>query len=208
MIKTQDNLGRRGAIPVIFFVLALAAYCAPWLASTGASMSLNGYDLGEWSSLVPGVRYGAQPMVVPGLLRAQLIFAAAIAALLPTRRGSWFWWICGAGALALVIALLPPFEYFLEESWRADVNYGQQATFALLGLFNAAVCWMMPRGWPRRIVLIVLAAAGVITTAAGISAAVRLAAGYNIPATVGIGVVGYVAALAGITFAALLPRRI
>src|SRR5688572_2499657 len=183
----------RAWLTTVFVALALAAYCAPWLASSGASLSLNGYDLAEWSSLVPGVRYGAQPMVVTGLLRAQLIFAAAIVALLPTRRGSWLWWICGAAAVALAVALLPPFEYFLEESWRVDVNYGQQVTFALLALVNAAICWVMPRGRQRRIALIVIAAAGIITALAGASQAVGLAAGYDIPATVGMGVVGYVA---------------
>jgi hypothetical protein len=189
-----------------FLALALAAYCAPWLASSGASLSLNGYDLAEWSSLVPGVRYGAQPMVVPGLLRAQLVFAAAIVTLLPTRRGSWLWWTCGAGALALVIALLPPFEYFLEESWRTDVNYGQQVTFALLALFNAGVSWMLPRGRQRQLALIVMAIAGIVTAIAGTSQAVGLAAGYDLPATIGMGVVGYVAALAGVALIPSVPR--
>ena len=197
----------RAWLTAAFLALALAAYCAPWLASSGASLSLNGYDLAEWSSLVPGVRYGAQPMVVPGLLRAQLIFAAAIVALVPTRRGSWLWWICGAAALALAVALLPPFEYFLEESWRADVNYGQQVTFALLALINASICWVMPRGRQRRIALIVMAAAGIITATAGASQAVGLAAGYAIAATIGMGLVGYVAALAGVAFIPPLPHR-
>ena len=205
MIKTKQGFGRREVLSVIFVALALAAYCVPWLASSGASLSLNGYDLAEWSSLVPGVRYGAQPMVIPGLLRAQLIFIAAIVALLPTRRGSWLWWICGAAALALVMALLPPFEYFLEESWRTDVNYGQQVTFALLALFNAAVCWALPRGQQRRLALVVMAIAGIVTAIAGATQAVGLAAGYSIPARVGIGVVGYVAALAGVAF---VPRQL
>jgi hypothetical protein len=206
MKETTRHHHQRALLTAIFLVLAVAAYCAPWLASNGASLSLNGYDLAEWSSLVPGVRYGAQPMVVPGLLRAQLIFAAAIVALLPTRRGSWLWWICGAGALALVVALLPPFEYFLEESWRTDVNYGQQVTLALLALFNAGVSWMMPRGRQRQLVLIVMATAGIVTAIAGASQAVGLAAGYDVPATIGIGVVGYVAALAGVALVAPLPR--
>jgi hypothetical protein len=205
-MKETTRHHQRALLKAVFLVLALAAYCAPWLASNGASLSLNGYDLAEWSSLVPGVRYGAQPMVVPGLLRAQLIFAAAIVALLPTRRGSWLWWICGAGALALVVAILPPFEYFLEESWRTDVNYGQQVTLALLALFNAGVSWMMPRGRQRQLVLIVMATAGIITAITGASQAVGLAAGYDVPATIGIGVVGYVAALAGVALVSPLPR--
>lgn len=196
----------RALLTAAFLAMALAAYCAPWLASNGASLSLNGYDLAEWSSLVPGVRFGAQPMVVPGLLRAQLIFTAAIVALLPTRRGTWLWGVCGAGALALVIALLPPFEYFLEESWRSDVNYGQQVTFALLALFNAGVSWMIPRRRQRQLALIVMASAGIVTSLAGTSQAVGLAAGYDVPATIGMGVVGYVTALAGIALVPSLPR--
>lgn len=207
--KQQDITSRKSGrawLTAAFLVLALAAYCAPWLASSGSSLSLNGYDLAEWSSLIPGVRYGAQPMVVPGLLRAQLIFAAAIVALLPARRGSWLWWICGAGALALVIALLPPFEYFLEESWRADVNYGQQVTFALLAAVNALICWVMPRGRQRRLALILMATAAIVTAIIGASRAVGLAAGYDLPATIGLGVVGYVAALAGVALVPPLPR--
>jgi hypothetical protein len=206
MTRTTQRFRRRTVLQAIFVLLALGAYCAPWLSSSGSSMSLNGYDLAEWSSLVPGVRYGDQPMVVPGLLRAQLLFVAALAALLPTRRGSLLWWICGALALAVVIALLPPFEYFLEESWRADVNYGQQVTFALLALFNAAICWVLPRGPQRRLALIVVALAGIVTAITGATHAVGLAAGYDVPATIGPGVVGYVAALAGVAFIPFLPH--
>lgn len=207
MIRTTPRFSRQWVLPMIFVLLGLAAYCAPWLASSGSSLSLNGYDLAEWSSLVPGVRYGAQPMVVPGLLRAQFIFMAAIITLLPTRHGTWLWWACGAAGLAVVIALLPPFEYFLEESWRGDVNYGQQVTFALLALFNAAICWVLPRGRQRRLALIAMAAAGIVTAVAGVTHAVGLAAGYDIPATIGMGVAGYIAALIGIAFIPPLPAR-
>jgi hypothetical protein len=205
--KVERRKSGRMWLTAGFLALALVAYCVPWMASSGASLSLNGYDLAEWSSLVPGVRYGAQPMVVPGLLRAQLIFAAAIMALLPTRRGSWMWWIFGACALALAIALLPPFEYFLEESWRTDVNYGQQVTFALLALINATICWVMPRGRPQRLALIVVAISGIVTAVAGVSQAVGLAAGYSMPATIGMGVVGYVAALAGAATTSFIQRK-
>lgn len=191
----------------IFVVLALAAYCAPWLASTGASLSLNGYDLAEWSSLIPGVRYGAQPMLIPGLLRAPLLLAAGMVALLPTRRGSPFWWLCGAAGLALVIALLPPFEYFLQESWRGDVNYGQQVTFALLALIDAAICWLMPRGRPQWIIFSVFAVAGIITSLAGASQAVALAANYSIPASMGMGVAGYATASAGAAMSGLFKQK-
>src|SRR5690606_21686072 len=79
---------RREWLLIALAALALIAYCLPWTMGRGASSSLTAYDLAEWSSLVPGVRYGAQPMVLPGLLRAQLIFMAAIVALLPARRGT------------------------------------------------------------------------------------------------------------------------
>jgi hypothetical protein len=205
MSEMKTRVTPRGILLAALAGLALAAYCAPWLASRGASLSLNGYDLAEWSSLVPGVRYGGQPMVVPGLLRAQLIFAAAIVALLPARRGSWAWLACGAGALALAGALLPPFEYFLEESWRADVNYGQQVTFALLAVFDAAVCWSLPRGWQRRAALLAFAAAAIVTAIAGATEAVGLAAGFGIPASIGFGVGVYIAAMAGIGVVAVIP---
>lgn len=192
---------------VVFVALAIAAYCAPWVHSGGAATSLTGYDLAEWSSLVPGVRYGEQPMLVPGLLRAQLLFLSALVALIPLRRGSWFWLLCGVASLVLVVAQLPPFEYFLEESWRVDVNYGQQVTLALLALLDALVCWLMPRRLPRRVALLVLAAGGIITALAGASQALGLVARYDVPAVLGIGVLGYVASLIGVGAVALLPRR-
>jgi hypothetical protein len=201
--------GAQNALFAVLVVLAVAAYCAPWIASTGASLSLNAYDLAEWSSLVPGVRFGDRPMTVPGLLRSQLIFATGLVALLPSRRQSLLWWAAGAAALALVVAQLPPLEYFLEPSWRIDVNYGQQATFALLALFDAALCWVLPRGEARRLAIMIFAAAGIVTGIAGVSQAVALVASYDVPAALGPGLAGYVAAMFGIVFLAglNLPRR-
>ncbi len=198
------TIRRLNRVLVVLAVIALAAYCAPWLDSHAAALSLNGYDLAEWSSLAPGVRFGTQPMVIPGLLRAQLLFAAAIVALLPIRRRSPGWWLAGAAALALIVAQLPPFEYFLHVDWRADVNYGQQFTLSLLGLIDAAVCWLLPRLWQRRAALVGFAGAGIVTALAGATQAVQAAAQLGTPAAVGIGVYAYCAALAGIAVIAVV----
>jgi hypothetical protein len=42
--------------------LALAGYWAPWLAHRTAALRLNGYELSEWVTFLPGVRSGELPI--------------------------------------------------------------------------------------------------------------------------------------------------
>lgn len=42
--------------------LALAGYWAPWLTHRTAALRLNGYELSEWVTLLPGVRSGELPL--------------------------------------------------------------------------------------------------------------------------------------------------
>ncbi|MBK8135444.1 MAG: hypothetical protein KA401_03660 [Anaerolineae bacterium] len=196
-----------GLLVAAFLIIAVSSYCAPWVHGSGASTSLTGYDLAEWTSLVPGVRYGERPMVLPGLLRAHLLFLAALVALAPTRRGSVYWWAAGAAALILSAAQLPPFEYFLERSWQVDVNYGQQVTLALLTVVDAAVCWILPRGGGRRIAVLLFVTLGLIAAYSGTAQALQMVASFSVPATIGIGVVGYCAALTGLGVVVLSSSR-
>lgn len=196
-----------GLLAAALLIIALGFYCAPWIRGSGASTSLTGYDLAEWTSLVPGVRYGEQPMVVPGLLRAQLLFLAALVALAPAKRGSVYWWAAGTAALLLSVSQLPPFEYFLERSWQTDVNYGQQVTLALLTILDASVCWFLPRRGARRIAVVLFVGLGIITAMTGTARALQMVASFSLPASVGLGVVGYCATLTGLAVVVLASSR-
>lgn len=191
----------------VFVCLAAGSYCVPWIQSSGASLSLTGYDLAEWTSLVPGIRYGEQPMLVPGLLRSQLLFLTVAITLLPSRRRSVFWWFCGLIALFLVIAQLPPIEYFLDQGWQLDVNYGQQTTLAILSLINASVCWLLPRNQAREAVLTLIGASSIISAISGVSNSLALATALEIPVSAGPGVVGYFAAILGLLLSAVRSLR-
>jgi len=197
----------RSLLIAVFVCIAVGSYCTPWIQSSGASLSLTGYDLAEWTSLVPGIRYGEQPMLVPGLLRAQMLFLTVAITLLPSRRKSGFWWFCGLIAMLLVIAQLPPIEYFLDVGWQLDVNYGQQATLAILSLINASVCWLLPRNQAREAVLVLIGATAIVSAISGVSKSLALATALEIPTSVGLGVVGYFAAILGLVLSATVAFR-
>src|SRR5688572_10598001 len=43
-------------------VLALVGYWSPWLTHAAAALRLNGYELSEWITFLPGVRSGELPL--------------------------------------------------------------------------------------------------------------------------------------------------
>jgi hypothetical protein len=120
-------------------VLINVAWIGTYLPYTwwkgGAALSANVADLAEWVSLVPGVRYGAQPMLIPGLLRAvPALFAVGIslegggAVAITTRRLTLLL------AILICVGALPPFDFF-RGGW-GDINYQNQLAIALLGAFG------------------------------------------------------------------------
>jgi hypothetical protein len=54
--------------------LALAGYWLPWLSHPAAALRLNGYELSEWVTFLPGVRDGSLPL-------SRLLFLAPLACL-------------------------------------------------------------------------------------------------------------------------------
>jgi hypothetical protein len=91
---------------------------------------VNLYDLAEWASLVPSVRYGENPMLAPGLLRVTPGLIALLIALSATRYRHPLIRLGIIGfCLLIVIGLLPPFDFYRGQS--ADVNYSQQFRIAI-----------------------------------------------------------------------------
>ena len=104
----------------LLLTLGLAGYLLPWIVAPTAPMTLNAYDLAEWTSLHP-IQLGA-PLAVPLLLRSQLPVIAVWIAL--PARGPLMRLLAAAGVMLLALAQLPPLE-FLTIS-RHDSNYQQQ----------------------------------------------------------------------------------
>ena len=111
------------------FIAGLFAYSLPWIAGPGASLTLNAYDLAEWTSLHPWVRAATPPLVVTFMLRA--LPALLTLFLFTTAARSWRRYIAVI-VFVVALALLPPAAFF--GSAFDDPNFRQQAVLALLTL--------------------------------------------------------------------------
>lgn len=117
--------------------LAIVGYFLPWLNSGAVSLTFGAYDLGEWISL----RLPARPMDTVSLLRSIPVLITVLIGLYGAQhqRGNAWWWLSAAVILLISLALLPPFEFFLDSNLRNDVNYAQQFRLSgaafVLGVF-------------------------------------------------------------------------
>ncbi len=116
---------------------AVLGYFLPWLISGSISLTLGAYDLAEWISL----RLPVRPMDTVLLVRAIPVLMAVLIGLNGShfRRWSVNWWLSAGAVILFAIALLPPFEFFLDSNQRGDMNYSQQFQLAgaalVMGLF-------------------------------------------------------------------------
>jgi hypothetical protein len=143
----RSNYLQSGALAV-----ALTGYFAPWLAHPAAALRLNGYELSEWVTLLPGVRDGSLPvsrlLLLAPLACLGLLFGLASSSLatrpappLPARdarhgptsglfilKPGWHWVPVGVGMLCALL-LVPPWPYVLTAY--ADPEYQAQLFLAL-----------------------------------------------------------------------------
>lgn len=165
----NDDRQAGGNEVLVFVFFALAGYLLPWITAPNAAMTLNAFDLAEWTSLHPLQHQAAPPLIAPLLLRMQLPFLALLLALWstsPLERISAFLF-----AVILAAAQLPPLEFVNNV---ADPNYRQL-------LFLAIATILLPTGLglflPARIrplVFALLAVTGIVTSLAGTSQAITL----------------------------------
>jgi hypothetical protein len=137
---------------------ALVGFWTPWLTHPAAALRLNGYELSEWVTFLPGVRDGSLPFgrLSPLVPAAALILLFGIAsarsrrqtmtrrrfrvlALLPNSPLSWgllfFALVCAA-------ALLPPYEAFVRPDWWPD--YQPQFLVACAALAGLLIILALP----------------------------------------------------------------
>jgi|GEM_PF-712776 len=141
-------------------LLALFGYWAPWLTHPAAALRLNGYELSEWVTFLPGVRDGSLPFnrlafLIP-LACLALLLAIAASRFRPTATpptSSWLrpkWPSSVVGWVLLVLALLccytvfPPYPYLF--SAYADPEFQLQFFVALATLFGLILTLYLPVG--------------------------------------------------------------
>ncbi len=173
--------------------LLLALYLLPWVVNPAASLTPNGYELAEWTSLHPAVRDAAPPLLTSLLLRLPLVCVALWVAF-TTRRG-----ILPALIVLIVTAgLLPPELIQATE----NPNSRQQGALALITLVGGMIGFsgVLPRF--RQGVAMMIALVGAGASIIGLLQGMALMRGFELPAQVGAGgvllVAGFVGALGAV----------
>lgn len=173
--------------PFAFVLLLLVAYSLPWVsAPTIAGFTNGAYDLAEWASIVPSVRADSL-LLTPLLLRIPLACIAVYLVLSDTRRSTL--WLRIVGLDLLVIALLPPLEYFTSAS--GDANYQQSFFLALATLILGAVSASLTIALnPRAIARLSVAplAAAAISGSMGLMRALPTIQAFKVDVQMGIGI--------------------
>ncbi|MBI3763389.1 MAG: hypothetical protein HY260_16200 [Chloroflexi bacterium] len=94
--------------------LVWAGYWAPWIAHRAAALNLNGYELAEWITFLPGVRDGSLRLSRFDFLAplSAIVILTALAAATPGL-SSWVRWPARAVGLLGAIAILPEYPFIL-----------------------------------------------------------------------------------------------
>ncbi len=187
----------------------IACYVLPWVINPGVSLTLGGYDLGEWTSLHEAVRGEQSPLLTSFLLRLPLALVAVLVGMQPHHlapspkrgegekrltsppnplsqgRGGITSRILPVVAILLIAAaLLPPLEIL---DYPNDPNYQQQALVAGIALVGGL---LGVSGLVRRVDTWLRVGIGVVGTGAviaGLSKACQLMQGFSLPVSMGLG---------------------
>lgn len=165
--------------PYLFALVMFGLYLLPWVVNPAASLTPNGYELAEWTSLHPTVRGGDPPLVPSLLLRLPLVCIPLVVAFSTRPRSPL------ATLLVLVVSagLLPP--ELLQAA--GNPNSSQQGGLALITLTVGmiGVSGLLPsiRHW----VATGAALVGAIACAIGLAQGVDLMRSFALPAQIGLG---------------------
>jgi hypothetical protein len=182
------------AVLFLLFIFLLIAYLVPWVVNPGASLTLGGYDLAEWTSLHPAVVGETPPLLTTFLLRLPLVCVTIALAffIMPEQNNR----IVGGIVLLLMgFALLPPLEILDDPgNW----NYRQQLALAVGTVLIGAIGLSGKRKQMRPFIGSFMALVGAGACLVGLSRAFNLMQGFNLPSQIGAG--GVVTAMLFVAF--------
>lgn len=182
---------RRNWLPVLLILLAALGYYLPWVWHPTAGLSPGAYDLAEWTTLAPSIRFGT-PSLLPSLfLRGALGLLAILAVLLAATIASVaLKWISRGLGVLFAVTLLPPLDFFTG-AW-TDPNYQQQIMIALGTLAVISVIIWQGHRIASRIMLsasAIIAGASLASALVGVDSGMELMQNLSVMPTVGGGIV-------------------
>jgi len=180
---------------------ALILYFVPWVDGGSTSLTFGAYDLAEWTSLHPAVRFVEPSLVMTLLLRlVPALLVIGLAAWASLRRGSVLWWLSGLTVLAAAGGLLPPFEFIANTG---DPNYRQQFIVALVALIGGLAAWSGLIGRHSRWITLAAAVGALLCAAIGLAQALTLFEGFRLHTAVRVGGPGVILCGLGLALVAL-----
>lgn len=204
-MQTQMHNPTRATGFIWLIMLLLLAYALPWVANPGAALTVNAYDLAEWTTLHPGSINQTPVLLASFTLRVQLLIIAALIALYaPRPRFTGRWWLHASAVILLIIAQLPPLEAITAFD---NLNYRQQT---LLAMATAIVAIIGLTSWLHRYrpaITIALGLVGISTAIYGIARSIELMQAFQLPAMLHTGAVIFIAGY-GILLALTLRQQI
>ena len=159
-------------------------YIQPWIVAPTGSMTLSAFDLAEWASLVPAQRATSPLLLAPLLLRLQPVILCLILGTVAESRAKMA--MAAIAILLLAAAQLPPFEYVYDIN---NLNYRQQFFLAIASLIGSFAVMPLSRRSLAPLAIIVLPAAGLVTSVIGLAQAEALYRSFQLGATSGAGIV-------------------
>ncbi|MBZ0279599.1 MAG: hypothetical protein K8L97_02580 [Anaerolineae bacterium] len=166
----------------ILFSLTLLAYCLPWIHNPVISLSLNAYDLAEWTSLHPLVRSNTPTLLTSFMLRLALPCLGLAAVFGNTIQNK----VIKIALISIItLALLPPLEFFTNAN--GDSNYRQQFILVVITAIAAIVGLSTLFQKHRHIISATFIGVGLIGTLVGTIQAYNLMVAFALPVQLGIG---------------------
>lgn len=169
MSRANSEINYRGNGVLVILLLVLAGYLLPWVTAPNSAMTLNAFDLAEWTSLHPLQQGATPPLIAPLLLRAQLSILAVLIALWSTSRKERI--LAFLFVVLLSVSQLPPLEFLNNV---ADPNYRQLLFLAIATILLSTGLGLMLPAQFRLFVIIFLTVTGIVTSLAGQSQAIEL----------------------------------
>ena len=180
---SMQNRRQHAALLYMFLVAGLAGLLLPWILASSGAMTLNAFDLAEWASLHPSQPGTSPPLIVPLLLRVQLVFLALMVGLLAA--GGMHRTSAALVIAVFAIAQIPPLEIVYDPN---NLNYRQQLIMAMASLILGLAALRLRLGRARIWLIAALALAGMVTSFSGLLQSQALYGQLNQAAGAGIGV--------------------